>query len=417
MLVMEMSNKKQQIPTIRFKGFTDTWEQRKLKELTEVITKGTTPKDKSGKGSINFVKVENINKSSGEIDIKSKITENEHEGYLKRSQLKDGDILFSIAGTLGRTAIVKKELLPANTNQALAIIRLDEGDKNYITTFLNGRAAEDFIKKNPTVGAQPNLSLEQVGNLLIEIPSLEEQTKIGSFFKQLDDTIALHQRQLNNYKQQKKYMLQKMFPKDGEKVPEVRFDGFTEEWEQCNLGDVAMIKTGYPFNSEDFDGSGKYLVITNGNIQNDLAFVDNSLGNRIDVSDTVLLNNYELNIGDVLVTMDGTVGRTAKVICSNQIIAQRVGRLIAKDNSEFLYQSLNTGDFSKEMKKVSHGGTIKHISLTEISDYAMFVPATVEEQTKIGAFFKHLDDATDHHQQKVNGYQQLKNAMLQQMFV
>ena len=212
-------------------------------------------------------------------------------------------------------------------------------------------------------------------------------------------------------------MLQKMFPKDGEKVPEVRFDGFTEEWEQCNLGDVAMIKTGYPFNSEDFDGSGKYLVITNGNIQNDLAFVDNSLGNRIDVSDTVLLNNYELNIGDVLVTMDGTVGRTAKVICSNQIIAQRVGRLIAKDNSEFLYQSLNTGDFSKEMKKVSHGGTIKHISLTEISDYAMFVPATVEEQTKIGAFFKHLDDATDHHQQKVNGYQQLKNAMLQQMFV
>ena len=132
MLVMEMSNKKQQIPAIRFNGFTDAWEQRKLKELTEVITKGTTPKDKSGKGSINFVKVENINKSSGEIDIKSKITENEHEGYLKRSQLKDGDILFSIAGTLGRTAIVKKELLPANTNQALAIIRLDEGDKNYI---------------------------------------------------------------------------------------------------------------------------------------------------------------------------------------------------------------------------------------------------------------------------------------------
>lgn len=198
-------------PKRRFAGFTDDWEQRKLKELTEVITKGTTPKDKSGKGSINFVKVENINKSSGEIDIKSKITENEHEGYLKRSQLKDGDILFSIAGTLGRTAIVKKELLPANTNQALAIIRLDEGDKNYITTFLNGRAAEDFIKKNPTVGAQPNLSLEQVGNLLIEIPSLEEQTKIGSFFKQLDDTIALHQHKLEKLQNIKQAYLNEMF--------------------------------------------------------------------------------------------------------------------------------------------------------------------------------------------------------------
>ena len=198
-------------PKRRFAGFTDDWEQRKLKELTEVITKGTTPKDKSGKGSINFVKVENINKSSGEIDIKSKITENEHEGYLKRSQLKDGDILFSIAGTLGRTAIVKKELLPANTNQALAIIRLDEGDKNYITTFLNGRAAEDFIKKNPTVGAQPNLSLEQVGDLLIEIPSLEEQTKIGSFFKQLDDTIALHQHKLEKLKNIKQAYLNELF--------------------------------------------------------------------------------------------------------------------------------------------------------------------------------------------------------------
>ena len=198
-------------PKRRFAGFTDDWEQRKLKELTEVITKGTTPKDKSGKGSINFVKVENINKSSGEIDIKSKITENEHEGYLKRSQLKDGDILFSIAGTLGRTAIVKKELLPANTNQALAIIRLDERDKNYITTFLNGRAAEDFIKKNPTVGAQPNLSLEQVGNLLIEIPSLEEQTKIGSFFKQLDDTIALHQHKLEKLQNIKQAYLNELF--------------------------------------------------------------------------------------------------------------------------------------------------------------------------------------------------------------
>jgi len=287
----------------------------------------------------------------------------------------------------------------------------------FVIQFLSSNKGQKELLSRQTGTALKQLPIKQLQDVPVPKPELAEQNKISEFFRQLDDTIALHQRQLNNYKQQKKYMLQKMFPKDGEKVPEVRFDGFTEEWEQCNLGDVAMIKTGYPFNSEDFDGSGKYLVITNGNIQNDLAFVDNSLGNRIDVSDTVLLNNYELNIGDVLVTMDGTVGRTAKVICSNQIIAQRVGRLIAKDNSEFLYQSLNTGDFSKEMKKVSHGGTIKHISLTEISDYAMFVPATVEEQTKIGAFFKHLDDATDHHQQKVNGYQQLKNAMLQQMFV
>ncbi len=405
MLVMEMSNKKQQIPTIRFKGFTDTWEQRKFSNIVNRVSQ------QSNDSNLPKVEFEDIISGEGRLnkDISSKF--DSRKGTVFEPE-------FILYGKL--RPYLKNWLFPNFKGIALGDFWVFEpNNSSSIFDYYLIQSDKYQTVANLSSGTKmPRSDWKTVSETEFSIPvNIEEQAKIGTFFKQLDDTIALHQRQLNNYKQQKKYMLQKMFPKDGEKVPEVRFDGFTEEWEQCNLGDVAMIKTGYPFNSEDFDGSGKYLVITNGNIQNDLAFVDNSLGNRIDVSDTVLLNNYELNIGDVLVTMDGTVGRTAKVICSNQIIAQRVGRLIAKDNSEFLYQSLNTGDFSKEMKKVSHGGTIKHISLTEISDYAMFVPATVEEQTKIGAFFKHLDDATDHHQQKVNGYQQLKNAMLQQMFV
>ena len=417
MLVMEMSNKKQQIPTIRFKGFTDTWEQRKLGELAS-FSKGAgyTKGDLKATGKPIILYGRLYTKYETVIENVDTFVDEKEKSVISAGN----EIIVPASGEtsedISRASVVAKPgiILGGDLN----IVKPNtEIDPSFLAlTISNGRQQKELSKKaqGKSVVHLHNSDLKEV---TLVYPKKEEQTRIGNFFKNLDNTIALHQRQLNNYKQQKKYMLQKMFPKDGEKVPEVRFDGFTEEWEQCNLGDVAMIKTGYPFNSEDFDGSGKYLVITNGNIQNDLAFVDNSLGNRIDVSDTVLLNNYELNIGDVLVTMDGTVGRTAKVICSNQIIAQRVGRLIAKDNSEFLYQSLNTGDFSKEMKKVSHGGTIKHISLTEISDYAMFVPATVEEQTKIGAFFKHLDDATDHHQQKVNGYQQLKNAMLQQMFV
>lgn len=408
---MEMSNKKQQIPTIRFKGFTDTWEQRKLGENV-IIKSGWAPSNFIKTGSEEselFIKVNDLNYSSREQnDSQMRVHDNP-----RFQKMKKGSIIFPKRGAAIMTNKVRILGSDGYMDTNMMALEPQKIDGHFLYTFIT-RTGLYKIADTSTI---PQINNKHIEPYIIYCPSIEEQTKVGAFFKKLDNTISLHQRQLNNYKQQKKYMLQKMFPKDGEKVPEVRFDGFTEEWEQCNLGDVAMIKTGYPFNSEDFDGSGKYLVITNGNIQNDLAFVDNSLGNRIDVSDTVLLNNYELNIGDVLVTMDGTVGRTAKVICSNQIIAQRVGRLIAKDNSEFLYQSLNTGDFSKEMKKVSHGGTIKHISLTEISDYAMFVPATVEEQTKIGAFFKHLDDATDHHQQKVNGYQQLKNAMLQQMFV
>lgn len=181
-------------PKIRFNGYTEDWEQRKLGDIASLITKGTTPKDKSGGGEVNFVKVENINPDNGEITNTSQISLKEHERYLKRSQLKENDILFSIAGTLGRVSTVKSSILPANTNQALAIIRLCEGVIEYVTTVLKGKAVEDFIKRNPTVGAQPNLSLEQVNNLEIPFPNYEEQQKIGAYFEAVDHLITLHQR-------------------------------------------------------------------------------------------------------------------------------------------------------------------------------------------------------------------------------
>ena len=180
------------------------WEQRKLRDISSLITKGTTPLDKSGAGDVNFIKVENLDSNSGEVISGSKISIDEHEGYLKRSQLKAGDILFSIAGTLGRVGIIKSSILPANTNQALAIIRTKEGNVNYISTVLRGRAVTDFIHRNPTVGAQPNLSLEQVGDLKIPYPSLDEQKKIGDYFKRLDHLITLHQRKI-------KYILKEVF--------------------------------------------------------------------------------------------------------------------------------------------------------------------------------------------------------------
>ena len=198
-------------PRIRFKGYTDAWEQRKLGTLCSLITKGTTPKDKAGNGEVNFVKVENIDSDNGEITAMSKISREEHDGYLKRSKLETDDILFSIAGTLGRVSVVKSSILPANTNQALAIIRTKEGYIPYLTTVLKGRAVEDFIKKNPTIGAQPNLSLEQVNNLEIPIPNYLEQKKIGDYFTNLDNLITLHHRQCEELKKIKKFMLQNMF--------------------------------------------------------------------------------------------------------------------------------------------------------------------------------------------------------------
>ena len=174
--------------------YSISWEQRKLGELATLITKGTTPLDKSNTGVVNFVKIESIDESSGNITITQKISLDEHNGYLRRSQLKENDILFSIAGTLGRVTSIKKSILPANTNQALSIIRLKDGYLDYVKTYLKGKAVTDFIKENPTIGAQPNLSLDQVTNLEITIPSVSEQIQIGILFEQLENLITLHQR-------------------------------------------------------------------------------------------------------------------------------------------------------------------------------------------------------------------------------
>ncbi|HFU4532422.1 TPA: restriction endonuclease subunit S [Streptococcus suis] len=199
----------ERVPKRRFPGFTDDWELRKLGECSSLITKGTTPRDKSGVGDVNFVKVENL--VNGEILPLQKIQLEEHEGYLKRSQLVENDILFSIAGTLGRTAVVKKSILPANTNQALSIIRGYEFNKNFLVTILRGNVIKEFIKKNPTIGAQPNLSLEQVSNLCFSAPCTEEQSAIGTFFSALDQQITLHQRKLEKLKNLKKALLNELF--------------------------------------------------------------------------------------------------------------------------------------------------------------------------------------------------------------
>ena len=197
-------------PELRFPRFTDAWEQCKLSDLTQLITKGTTPKVKNIQNGVNFIKVENIS-DDGVISINSYVSEEEHMNYLSRSILSNNDILFSIAGTLGRTAIVKSHLLPANTNQALAIIRLNKSvDVVYINTFLKSNAIKTYIRKNPTVGAQPNLSLGQVSDLEINIPSYSEQEKISNLFSKFDLMITLHQRKLEHLQLQKKALLQQM---------------------------------------------------------------------------------------------------------------------------------------------------------------------------------------------------------------
>lgn len=402
-------------PQLRFEGFTDDWEERKLGEHTSLITKGTTPKDKSGNGTINFVKVENI--SNGVISSVSKISEDEHENYLKRSKLEDKDVLFSIAGTLGRTAVVDKSILPANTNQALAIIRGYDFDTYFLTTTLNGHVVAEFVRKNPTVGAQPNLSLEQVGKLIIGTPCKIEQNKIGTFFKQLDDFITLHQRKLDLLKEQKKGYLQKMFPKNGAKVPELRFAGFADDWEERKLGEHAKYRRGsfpQPYgNKEWYDGEGAMPFVQVVDVTNKLTLVENTKQkiSKLAQSKSVFVPN-----GTVVVTLQGSIGRVA--ITQYDSFVDRTLLIFEdyeKETDERFWAYTIQKKFEIEKLKAP-GGTIKTITKEALSSFDVHLPQ-FKEQAKIGSFFKQLDDTIALHQRKLDLLKEQKKGFLQKMFV
>ena len=411
-------------PKIRFKGCMEAWEQRKLGEISSLITKGTTPLDKTGNGEVNFIKIENIDSSSGEIIPEMKISIEEHNGYLKRSQLKENDILFSIAGTLGRVSVVKSNVLPANTNQALAIIRTKEGDLNYLATVLKGRAVSDFIKKNPTVGAQPNLSLEQVGNLEIPYPSFDEQQVIGEYFTTLDLLITLHQRKCGETKKLKKDMLQKMFPKDGERVPEIRFSGFTNAWEQRKFGDLADYKKG-PFGSaitkdmfvpKDKDSVKVYE-------QQNAINKDWSLERYFLPKEYVLtkLKSFEVYGGDIIVSCAGTIGEIYEIPQNAEagVINQALMRV--RVNEDIVDKSMFTIAFSNMIDEFtrthSNGSAIKNIPpFADLKPMQVLIPS-MSEQKKISGYFCHLDRLITLHQRKCDELRQVKRFMLENMFV
>ena len=190
------------------------WEEKKLGDITDLITKGTTPTSVGYNFTtegINFIKVESIKNFKIDIGSVPKISEECHH-HLKRSQLKNNDIVFSIAGTLGRTAIVKNKDLPANTNQALSIIRLNRSQHIlFVHYLLNLESIDKYIHRMLSVGAQPNLSLQQVGDIQLQLPSLLEQSKITNFLSSIDNKIEQVGKQLDESKQFKKALLQQMF--------------------------------------------------------------------------------------------------------------------------------------------------------------------------------------------------------------
>lgn len=404
---------KKKVPELRFPGFTDDWEERKLGELTTSFSGGTPSAGNSSyyKGDIPFIRSGEINSDKTELFLT--------EAGLKSSSAKMvsvGDILYALYGaTSGEVGISQ---INGAINQAILAIKPCDGyNSHFLMQWL--KLKKQKIIDQYLQGGQGNLSGSIVKNLVLKVPNFEEQKKIGAFFKQLDDTITLHQRKLDLLKEQKKGYLQKMFPKNGAKVPELRFAGFADDWEQRKLSDVANHRGGTAI-EKYFDKDGVYKVISIGSYGLNSQYVDQNIrAISNEITDGRVVNSGELTMVLNDKTANGTIiGRTLLVEKDNEyVINQRTEIISPKENfdSSFAYTILN-GPFREKVKRIVQGGTQIYVNYPAVSNLNLELPE-IEEQQKIGSFFKQLDETIALHQRKLDLLKEQKKGFLQKMFV
>lgn len=331
-------------------------------------------------------------------------------GFYK-SYLFDTAITWTTDGANAGTVKFREgKFFSTNVN---GVLLSNNGYANIAVAEALNKVAWKYVSK---VG-NPKLMNNVMSEIKIRLPeTIEEQNKISSFFKDLDETISLHQQELDALKQTKQGFLQKMFPKEGQSLPEIRFKEFLSPWKEYRLSELSKVTTGKAFKSTDFKINGDYLVITNKNIQDEENEII-SKGDRINISDEVILNKYLLSGKNILVTMDGVnIGKTGRYSNNMAVLAQRVGR-INSEQFEFIYQITKSPKFISTMNQISVGNAIKHISLQQIADYTFMAPTEVAERLKIGEFFKDIDELILLTDKKIKGLQSTKKGFLQKMFV
>ncbi|HFD0539811.1 TPA: restriction endonuclease subunit S [Enterococcus faecium] len=419
-----MSNNTQ--PEIRFPGFTEDWEERKLNEgMTEYTDRVYIQDDEIYKQ----VSVKNV----GEITLRgeqigskigrkrqAKVNLIEHPDTLifTRQTIEQGGIGFAPKETDGAivtenmpTIDVDNDII--NCNYLLAYVKTEDWYRKVILKNIEGGTAQIAIHEDSILSSE------------VLIPKIEEQQKIGTFFKQIDDTIALHQSKLDLLKETKKGFLQKMFPKNGAKVPEIRFPGFTEAWEQRKFFD--NIKNTIDFRGRtpkklgmDWSVSG-YLALSALNVKN--GYIDPSVdahyGNQ-ELYDK-WMSGKELYKGQVLFTTEAPMGNVAQVPDNNKYILSQ--RTIAfelysdKITDDFLAVLLRSPQSYNKLLSLASGGTAKGVSQKSLSQFIVTLPKDLDEQQKIGSFFKQLDDTIALHQRKLDLLKEMKKGFLQKMFV
>lgn len=398
-------------PIIRFKGYQDDWEQRKLGDLVIDHNAGIyISKEDYGEGT-NVIGVGNIYDRDifdGEIYRLGPVNDD-------KFILDENDILYGesslVPEGIARTVCVGKNGAGSAFAWHTRRVKLDKNIVNSHVATLELNYLHDIRKYLVSVSTQTALTgmtTEGYFGVTLTLPSVEEQQKISDYFKNLDHFITLHQRKCDETKRLKKYMLQKMFPQNGEKVPEIRFSGFTDDWEQRKFGDVgsvAMCKRIFKEQTSDEGEVPFYKIGTFGGVPD--AFISRELFDEYKVK-------YPYpNKGDILISASGSIGRTVEFTGKNEyfqdsnIVWFKHGNEI--DNS-FLKVLYSVIEWSCE------GSTIKRLYNDNFLKTEFMLPQ-IDEQKKIGTYFSTLDHLITLHQRELENLQNIKKFMLGKMFV
>lgn len=395
-------------PEIRFKGYTDEWEQRKFSDIAARESFVST-----SASDIPSVEYEDVVAEEGRLNKDIRLKEAVKSGItFDGSQVLYGKLRPYLHNWLN----------PDFKGIAVGdwwVLKPINMDKNFLYRLIQTQQF-DNIANQSSGSKMPRADWNLISNSEFMVPfSKEEQSKIGRYFDSLDNLITLHQRKCDEVKSLKKYMLQKMFPQNEQKVPEIRFEGFTEPWEQRKFSELCdMVTVGIANSATHAYSDSGIVMFRNQNIKPN--FLDDNDIIHINPEFEARYKNKRLKKNDLLVARTGYPG-TACVVPEKYENSQTFTTLIARPknsvNPYFLCQYLNSDIGVKYFESTQIGGGQKNSGAGILNEMPIMLPSVVEEESKIADYFNHLDNLITLHQQKCEELKKIKKFMLQKMFV
>lgn len=416
------------VPKLRFKEFDGEWEEKDIIHIAQDEKSAVKIGPFGSQLRKEYLQSAGLYKVYGQENVfnndfsqGNRFLNEERFNLLKSSEIISGDIVISMMGTIGKIAEVPSNIQVGIMDSHLIRIRLD--NQKYLNSFfiqvMNSTILKKQIEKLSVGSIMSGLSSKVIKTLQFPYTKIEEQKKISKFLNLLDKKIQLQQQKIDLLQEQKKGFLQKMFPKAGETQPEMRFDGFTGEWEECKLREVANHRGGTAI-EKYFDDNGDYKVISIGSYGLDNKYVDQNIrAISNDITDSRLVKKGELTMVLNDKTSNGTIiGRSLLIEKDNEFVVNQRTEIISPKtafDSAFAYVTLN-GPFREKVRKIVQGGTQIYVNYSAVENLNLLVPQ-IEEQKKIGSFFKQLDNVITFQQQKLELFQKQKDGFMQQMFI